>query len=105
MENSMKKVLTTLLLLIVLAGIVFIGFRLINVCSTCDKHFVGLGYEGNSIDTMINEEEPQILCEDCAKTHHALSLLTGKELDEFKRVLVPGKLIPGEIRFGTQEEE
>lgn len=96
----MKKFLKGLLVVIILAVLVFLGLRLINTCDSCDKTFVGLGYEGNAIDHAISEEE-QVLCEDCAELHHALSLIGGKTVDDFKRVLVPGKLIPGEIRFGS----
>lgn len=96
----MKKFWKVLLVVIILVVLAFLCLRLINTCDDCDKTFVGLGYEGNVIDNAI-EEEKQILCEDCAEKHHALSLLTGKELDAYKRVLVPGKLIPGEIHFGS----
>lgn len=97
----MKKFWKTLLVIIIVVVVAFLCLRLINTCNSCDKTFFGLGYQGNAIDSMISEEEEQILCEDCAEKHHALSLLTGKELDVYKRVLVPGKLIPGEIRFGS----
>lgn len=96
----MKKFPKILLIVVILAVLVFLGLRLVNTCDSCEKTFVGLGYEGNAIDHTINEEE-QLLCKDCAELHHALSLVTGKSVDDFKRALVPGKLIPGEIRFGS----
>lgn len=99
----MKKFGKILLILIIIAVLVFLGLRLINTCDKCDKTFVGLGYNVNAFDSLVSEDL-HILCEDCAKTHHALSLLAGAELDDFKRVLVPGKWIPGEISFGGDED-
>lgn len=94
----------TVLLIIVLAAVVaFLAVRLVNSCSDCEKNFFGLGYNGNIVDQAVGDEE-QILCEDCAQKHHALSLLAGKELDDYKRVLVPGKLIPGEVKFGEKAD-
>ena len=95
---------TILLIVVLLAAAVFLATRLVNSCSDCEKRFFGLGYEGNLIDQAVDEEE-QILCEDCARKHHALSLLAGKELDEYKRILMPGKLIPGEVKFGEKTDD
>lgn len=100
MKRKKKKFSGVLLTIVVIVIVAFLGLRLVNTCSVCDKTFVGLGYEGNAIDNAVAEEE-QILCEDCARLHHALSLIGDKTVDDFKRVLVPGKLIPGEIRFGA----
>lgn len=92
------------LTVVILAIVIFLALRLVNSCSDCEKTFFGLGYEGNAIDNAVDEEE-QILCERCAERHHALSLFAGKELDEYKRVLVPGKMIPGEVKFGAKSDE
>lgn len=97
------RVGTILLIVVLLAVVVFLATRLVNSCSDCEKNFFGLGYEGNIVDQAVDEEE-QILCEDCARKHHALSLLAGKELDAYKRVLVPGELIPGEVKFGEKSD-
>lgn len=104
-RNSGGTSLGTILVIVVLVAIVaFLATRLVNSCSDCEKRFFGLGYEGNVVDQAIDEQE-QILCEDCAERHHALSLLTGKELDEYKRVLVPGELVPGEVKFGDKTDK
>lgn len=92
-----------ILIAVILVVVGFLVLRLVNSCSDCEKTFFGLGYEGNVIDSVVDEKE-QILCEDCAERHHALSLLAGKELDDYKRVLVPGKLIPGEVKFGAKSD-
>ena len=99
-KNSGGKILLIVVLLVLVA---FLAMRLVNSCSECEKNFFGLGYAGNLVDQAIDEEE-LILCEDCAKRHHALSLLAGKELDAYKRVLIPGKLIPGEVKFGEKTD-
>lgn len=96
----MKKFGKFLLIVIILAILVLLGLRLVNTCDDCGKTFVGLGYEGNVIDNAVNEQS-QVLCQDCAELHHALSLIGGGSVDAFKRVLVPGTWIPGEIRFGA----
>lgn len=102
-SSGKTKTGTILLVIVLLAIVVFLAARLVNSCSDCEKRFFGLGYEGNLVDQAVDEEE-QILCEECARKHHALSLLAGKELDEFKRVLMPGELIPGEIKFSDKAD-
>lgn len=94
-----------LLTVVILAVVIFLALRLVNSCSDCEKTFFGLGYEGNVIDNAVDDEEEQILCEGCAERHYALSLFAGKELDEYKRVLVPGKMIPGEVKFGAESDK
>lgn len=84
----MKKFLKFLLTVILIAAAVFLALRLINTCDHCEQRFFGLGYEGNVIDNAVNQE-PQILCEECAGLHHALALTFGKSLDDYQRELVP----------------
>lgn len=96
----MKKLLKFLLVVLILAALVFLGLRLINTCDGCGETFFGLGYEGNVIDNAVHAEK-QVLCEECAELHHALSLTFGKTLEDFQRELIPEnweELIPAQVK-------
>lgn len=77
------------LALIVASGIVF-GPRLVHHCDNCDKLFVGTGYYANAVTnaiTALGGHEDKILCRDCAETNHAIEILAGKSLEDFRRPL------------------
>ena len=86
----MKKFISfVLVVIVIIAAVVFVP-KLVHKCDDCEKIFVGAGYEPNAIESVINdltEEEDKIICEDCAKIHHAVSLALGKDLDDFKKDL------------------
>lgn len=80
----MKKIVSLVIIVaIIAAGIIFVP-KLAHTCDNCEKFFVGAGYEPNIISDFLSEEE-KIICKDCAEDEHALSLLAGKSLDDFKR--------------------
>ena len=94
----MRK-LTRLIALIVLvaivaaAGVVFVP-RLTHTCDNCDTFFVGTGYTANILSNAISSisgGEEKILCKDCAAKEHALSIVTGKSLNDFRRPLFDKK--------------
>lgn len=80
----MKKVL------IIVVVLVFLGVfapQLVHKCDDCETIFFGTGYEPNVVADLLKDEGDQIICKECAEIHHALSFLTGKTLDDFKRGL------------------
>ncbi len=82
----MKKIVSLVVVaIVVIAGIVFVP-KVTHTCDDCGKFFIGTGYEPNMLEDFLSEDE-QIICEDCAKDQHALSIAMGKSLDEFKRDL------------------
>ena len=82
----MKKIISLVIVaVIIIAGIVFVP-KIVHTCDSCEKVFVGAGYEANVIADLLSEEE-QIICKKCAEEQHALSIAMGKSLDEFKRDL------------------
>lgn len=80
----MKKIIPIAIVVILL--IVFVP-RLVHKCDDCGETFVGTGYEANVVAEFLEDENDQIICEKCAEKHHALSILGGKTLDDFKRGL------------------
>lgn len=78
-----------LLVLVIAAGVVFVP-RLVHRCDNCGKLFVGTGYYPNVVTSTIADltaQEEKILCGDCAREDHALSLVAGKSIEEFRRPL------------------
>ena len=80
----MKKIKSIISLIIIVALLSVLAPKLIHKCSDCEKSFVGTGYEANVIAEVLTDDE-QILCKECAEVHHAISLMAGKSLKEFKR--------------------
>lgn len=70
---------------IIVAGIIFVP-KLTHTCDSCDKFFVGVGYERNVVSSLIAEEDGTI-CKECAEIEHALSIAMGKSVEEFRREL------------------
>ncbi len=86
MKKKEKKLIKLLLAVCAAAVVVFFGFKLINRCDNCDKIFIGTGYEANVIsDTLAKDDK--ILCKACAEKDHAVELVLGKSLSDFKRGL------------------
>lgn len=56
-------------------------------CDGCDKFFVGPGYDANLFVDIFTGGE-QVICGECAKTHHALSQLFGGDLSKYSRPLI-----------------
>lgn len=82
----MKKLLAIVVVLILIVlGVIFVP-RLIHVCDDCDTVFVGTGYEPNMV-VMAVSDKTEVICKECAKTHHAASLAFGKSLEEFRKDL------------------
>lgn len=80
----MKKILAVVAVVAVL-GVVFVP-RLVHECGDCGKTFFGTGYEPNLVSDLLTDED-KVICKECAELEHALSILAGKSLDEFKRGL------------------
>ncbi len=71
------------------AGFVFVP-RLVHHCDNCDKLILGTGYSANVVSNALSSLSgtgDKILCRECAETNHALEIIAGKSLDDFKRPL------------------
>lgn len=79
-----KKVVPIVVVVVILLA-VFVP-RLVHECDSCGETFVGTGYEPNIVSELLTDED-QVICEECAELQHALSILAGKSLDDFKRGL------------------
>ena len=87
--NGRLIALVVVIALLITSGIVFIP-RLVHRCDNCDKLFVGTGYYANVVSNTLSSlqgNEDKILCRDCAETNHALEILAGKSLEDFRRPL------------------
>lgn len=82
----MKKIISIVLAVVVIAaGIVFIP-RLAHTCDDCGKFFIGTGYEPNIVSDLLSENE-QIICRECAEKQHAVTVIIGKSVEDYKRKL------------------
>ena len=85
-EFVLKKIICLVIIAaIVIAGIIFIP-KFTHTCDDCDKFFIGAGYAPNIIEDILSDDE-QIICKECAKKQHKLSIAMGKSVDDFKRDL------------------
>lgn len=80
----MKKIFSFLMTLVILVLLITYSPQLLHTCTDCDAFFGGTGYSANVIADIFSEEDG-ILCEECAKKHHGLSVGLGKSLDEYRR--------------------
>ena len=84
----MKKLISLILIIAVIAVAVVFGPKLLHKCDDCGDFFVGTGYEPNLATEVIGEltnEKMEIICKDCAEDQHALELGLGlKTLDDFR---------------------
>jgi len=82
----MKKFIAILIVVVLIVlGVIFVP-RLIHICDDCDKVFVGTGFEPNIVAVAVSDEA-EVVCKECAKTHHAASLAFGKSLEDFRKDL------------------
>lgn len=82
----MSKIISLIVAaVIIVAGIIFVP-KLAHTCDSCDKFFVGVGYERNMVSSLIAEEDG-VICKECAELEHAVSIALGKSVEEFKRDL------------------
>ena len=81
----MKKIISFILAVVLVAACIVFIPRLVHSCDSCEKFFVGPGYEGNAVtDTLANKD--QVLCKECAETYHALEItLGGKTVNDFMK--------------------
>lgn len=82
----MKKIISLILALAIIAAGVYFVPKLAHKCDDCGKFFVGTGYVPNVVSEFLSEDE-QIICKSCAEEQHAVSIALGKSLDDFKRGL------------------
>lgn len=82
----MKKLISLILIVVVLAAGGFMVPKLLHTCDDCEKVFVGPGYEPNALADLL-QEDASVICKDCAEVHHAVSLALGKELKDFQKEL------------------
>ena len=84
------RIIAAVLAVVLLAGAVLLGFQLVHRCDNCDKVFFGTGYYANAITdalSTLNGNGEKLLCRECAETDHALEILAGKSLEDFRRPL------------------
>lgn len=87
--NGKVIVIALVIILAITGGVIFTP-RLVHHCDNCDKLFVGTGYYANGVSnalSSLNGNGDKILCRDCAETNHALEILAGKSLEDFRRPL------------------
>lgn len=82
----MKKLLKFLLVCVIICAVAFLGIKLVHKCDSCDKIFVGTGYEANVLADVVSDED-QTICKQCAEKQHVLETALGKSLDEYKKSL------------------
>ena len=80
MGKKFKKTLVTILVIALL--LIYVPYY-VNTCSSCDELFFGPGYKANILADVLSENRG-IICEDCAKIHHAASSFIGKDIDDYK---------------------
>ncbi|MBQ3055420.1 MAG: hypothetical protein IJC88_04875 [Oscillospiraceae bacterium] len=53
-------------------------------CDSCDKFFVGPGYEANVVVDLFSKGE-QLVCRECAESQHVVGTTFGKDIAEYRR--------------------
>ena len=79
--------------LLVSCGVVFVP-RLVHHCDNCDQLFFGTGYRANIVSnalSTITGKDNKILCRACAEKDHAIEILAGKSVEDFKLPLFEKK--------------
>ena len=90
MSKVMRLISIILVIAILVTGGIVLGPRLVHHCDNCDKLFVGTGYYANIISDSVSSlfgNDSKILCSECAEISHALELMAGKSLSDFRRPL------------------
>lgn len=80
----MKKLISLIMTLVVVLALILYVPYYFHKCDTCDKLVIGPGYEANLVVDLFSEEN-QVICRDCAETHHGLTTLFGKDVSDFQR--------------------
>ncbi len=87
-KGGFGRIIAVVLVVALLAGIgLLFGPRLLHTCSNCDSFFVGTGYRANIVSnalTSLTGNEDKILCRACAEKNHAVAILAGKSLEDFR---------------------
>ncbi len=78
----MKKIISFVLTLAVIAAGVYFVPKLVHTCDDCEEFFVGPGYEPNLFSDLITDED-QIICKECAEKQHAVEIALGKSVDDY----------------------
>ncbi len=82
-----KTAAVVVVIIVVVLGIIFIP-KLCHTCDDCEDFFVGRGYEPIAIaEWFTDEDEDYTICKDCAEKHHAIEILAGADVDDFKKDL------------------
>lgn len=79
----MKKLISLILLIVIVAAAVYFIPKLVHTCDSCDELFVGTGYEPNIISEIFSDGD-KIICRECAEKQHAVSIALGKDVEDFK---------------------
>ena len=82
----MKKLFKLIWTVVVICAIVYFGPKLVHKCDSCDKWFVGTGYEANIVADVLTDDN-QTICKTCAEKQHIIETTVGKPLDDFKKGL------------------
>ncbi|MBQ8894765.1 MAG: hypothetical protein IJ043_10220 [Clostridia bacterium] len=82
----MKKIIAlAAAVVVIIAGVIFVP-KLMHTCDSCDKFFIGTGYEANFVSEALSKES-QTICENCAEEQHSISITLGKDLSDFRKKL------------------
>lgn len=85
----MKKIISLIVAVAVIAaGVVFLP-KLIHGCDECGEFFIGTGYEPNVVSDIVSdildpEAEDKIICKACAEKQHAIAIGLGGSVDDYK---------------------
>lgn len=79
----MKKLFNFLIDAVIVVAIVFLGMKYINKCDSCEKIYLGLGYQPGFISELVNSDM-EAVCKDCAEEQHAVQIALGKDIEEYK---------------------
>jgi len=81
----MKKLFKLLITIILICAVIYFAPKLVHKCDSCDKWFVGTGYEANVLSDVISDDD-QTICKECAEKQHAIETTFGKSLDDYKKL-------------------
>lgn len=82
----MKKLFKLLVIIVLIGVIVYFAPKLIHKCDSCEKWFVGTGYEANVVADVVSDDD-QTICKTCAEKQHVVGTTFGKSLDDYKKKL------------------
>ena len=82
----MKKICGLLLIIIFICVMIYFVPKLVHKCDSCEKWFVGTGYEANIIIDAVSDDD-QTICKECAEKQHIFGTTFGKSLNDYKKKL------------------